>query len=148
MWDLPGPGLEPVCPALVGGFLTTVPRGKPKGFFSPLSLTISLRFIHVVLCSNSSLGFFFFFWFVCFLLQCKYSVEWFYQNVLSILLVRDILVISSLGLWWMMPVSVFWWTCALICLERSNSSGIAESWGWHRFHYSRYSSMDFWISCS
>ena len=28
MWDLPGPGLEPVCPALAGGFLTTVPPGK------------------------------------------------------------------------------------------------------------------------
>ena len=29
MWDLRGPGLEPVCPALAGGFLTTVPPGKP-----------------------------------------------------------------------------------------------------------------------
>ena len=29
MWDLPGPGLEPVSPALAGGFLTTVPQGKP-----------------------------------------------------------------------------------------------------------------------
>ena len=29
MWDLPGPGLEPVSPALTGGFLTTVPPGKP-----------------------------------------------------------------------------------------------------------------------
>ena len=28
MWDLPGPGLEPVSPALVGGFLTTAPPGK------------------------------------------------------------------------------------------------------------------------
>ena len=28
MWDLPGPGLEPVFPALAGGFLTTVPPGK------------------------------------------------------------------------------------------------------------------------
>ena len=27
--DLPGPGLEPVSPALAGGFLTTVPPGKP-----------------------------------------------------------------------------------------------------------------------
>ena len=31
MWDLPGPGLEPVSPALAGGFLTTVPPGKPSG---------------------------------------------------------------------------------------------------------------------
>ena len=30
MWDLPGPGLEPVSPALAGGFLTTAPPGKPK----------------------------------------------------------------------------------------------------------------------
>ena len=29
MWDLPRPGLEPVSPALAGGFLTTVPPGKP-----------------------------------------------------------------------------------------------------------------------
>ena len=29
MWDLPGPGLEPLSPALAGGFLTTVPPGKP-----------------------------------------------------------------------------------------------------------------------
>ena len=28
MWDLPGPGLEPVSPALAGGLLTTVPPGK------------------------------------------------------------------------------------------------------------------------
>ena len=28
MWDLPRPGLEPVSPALAGGFLTTVPPGK------------------------------------------------------------------------------------------------------------------------
>ena len=30
MWDLPGPGLEPVSPALSCGFLTTEPRGKPE----------------------------------------------------------------------------------------------------------------------
>ena len=29
MWDLPRPGLEPVSPTLAGGFLTTVPPGKP-----------------------------------------------------------------------------------------------------------------------
>ena len=28
MWDLPGPGLEPVSPALAGEFLTTAPPGK------------------------------------------------------------------------------------------------------------------------
>ena len=28
MWDLPRPGLEPISPALAGGFLTTAPPGK------------------------------------------------------------------------------------------------------------------------
>ena len=28
-WDLPGPGIEPVSPALTGRFLTTGPPGKP-----------------------------------------------------------------------------------------------------------------------
>ena len=32
MWDLPGTGLEPVSPALAGGFLTTVPPGKSLHF--------------------------------------------------------------------------------------------------------------------
>ena len=31
MWDLPGPGLEPMSPALVGRFLTTAPPGKSQG---------------------------------------------------------------------------------------------------------------------
>ena len=30
MWDLPGPGIEPVSSALAGGFLTTVPPGKSQ----------------------------------------------------------------------------------------------------------------------
>ena len=30
MWDLPGPGIEPVSPALADGFLTTAPPGKPQ----------------------------------------------------------------------------------------------------------------------
>ena len=37
MWDLPGPGLEPVSPALAGGFLTTAPPGKPSLLFNLLS---------------------------------------------------------------------------------------------------------------
>ena len=28
MWGLPGPGIEPMTPALAGGFLTTAPPGK------------------------------------------------------------------------------------------------------------------------
>ena len=31
-WDLPGPGIEPVSPALAGGFLTNVPPGKPQQY--------------------------------------------------------------------------------------------------------------------
>ena len=33
MWDPPRPGLEPVSPALAGGFLTTVPPGKSQTIF-------------------------------------------------------------------------------------------------------------------
>ena len=33
MWDLPGPGLEAVSPALAGWFLTTVPPGKSQILF-------------------------------------------------------------------------------------------------------------------
>ena len=45
MWDLPGPGIGPVSPALAGGFLTTVPPGKsPESF---LRLFFSLRKIEV-----------------------------------------------------------------------------------------------------
>ena len=31
-WGLPGPGIEPVSPALQGRFLTTRPPGKPLNF--------------------------------------------------------------------------------------------------------------------
>ena len=30
MWDLPRPGLEPLSPALAGGFSTTAPPGNPQ----------------------------------------------------------------------------------------------------------------------
>ena len=33
IWDLPGPGLEPMSPALAGGFLTTTPPGKSLSFW-------------------------------------------------------------------------------------------------------------------
>ena len=41
MWDLPGPGPEPVSPALAGGLLTTAPPGKP--------IQVFLLFTHVYL---------------------------------------------------------------------------------------------------
>ena len=33
MWNLPGPGIEPVSRALAGGFLPTVPPGKSGNYF-------------------------------------------------------------------------------------------------------------------
>ena len=36
MWDLPGPGLEPVSPELAGGFLTTAPSRSPQASASCL----------------------------------------------------------------------------------------------------------------
>ena len=52
MWNLPGPGLESVSPALAVGFFTTAPPGKPytgsllmelSGFVVPI---YGLRFFH------------------------------------------------------------------------------------------------------
>ena len=53
MWDLPGPGFEPVSAALAGGFLTTVPPGR-----SGNSIFNLLRDLHDVFlngCTNSHL---------------------------------------------------------------------------------------------
>ena len=38
MWDLPGPGLESMSPALAGGFLTTAPPGKSSLYFQKTSV--------------------------------------------------------------------------------------------------------------
>ena len=43
MWDLPGPGLEHVSPALAGGFSTTVPPGK-----SLLAFIFNFNFLAVL----------------------------------------------------------------------------------------------------
>ena len=37
-WDLPRPGLEPVSPALAGGFLTTAPPGKSPALIFDMSI--------------------------------------------------------------------------------------------------------------
>ena len=50
MWDLPGPGLEPVSPALAGRFLTTVPPGKPPHPF--LSCLLFNNFVSVFVVSR------------------------------------------------------------------------------------------------
>ena len=42
MWDLPGPGIEPVSPALVGVFFTTAPPGKSQVSFSTVVITNSI----------------------------------------------------------------------------------------------------------
>jgi len=33
MWNLPRPGMEPMSPALAGGFLTTAPPGKFQYYY-------------------------------------------------------------------------------------------------------------------
>ena len=45
MWDLPGPGLKPVSPALAGRFLTTAPPGKSQSldFYLPFFVHGSLQ---------------------------------------------------------------------------------------------------------
>ena len=44
-WDLPGPGIEPVSPALAGGFPTTAPPGKSSHSIlnSPFELLLGLN---------------------------------------------------------------------------------------------------------
>ena len=47
-WNLPGPGIDPMCPALAGGFSTTGPPGKPIRF---LNFCISSTFMIPSPCS-------------------------------------------------------------------------------------------------
>ena len=49
MWDLPGPGLEPVSPALAGGFLTCTTREAPACIF----YFKKYLFIYLVGCAGS-----------------------------------------------------------------------------------------------
>ena len=45
MWDFPGPGLEPVSPALAGRFLTTAPPGKPPIYrFNAIPIKLPMVF--------------------------------------------------------------------------------------------------------
>ena len=60
MWDLPRPGLEPVSPALAGGFSTTVPPGKPTASLFKKVKMSALKFFlsctlnkHIQVCSFS-----------------------------------------------------------------------------------------------
>ena len=52
MWDLPGPGIEPVSPALTGGFLTTVPAGKSKSYVFMLYVYSVLFWGHLIMCTQ------------------------------------------------------------------------------------------------
>ena len=54
MWDLPGPGLEPVSPALAGGFLTTAQPGKSHVclFFSLVQVAFLLLMLSTVYLVN------------------------------------------------------------------------------------------------
>ena len=47
MWDLPGSGLELVCPALAGRFSTTAPPGKPQKNFFILFIYFWLHWVFV-----------------------------------------------------------------------------------------------------
>ena len=52
-WDLPGPGLEPVSPALAGGFSTTMPPGKsPAGVIFWYIASIHKLGRNVFLCNS------------------------------------------------------------------------------------------------
>ena len=54
MWDLPRPGIEPVSPALTGGFLTTDPPGKLHNSVN-LSLVIILTLNSLLSSRNAQL---------------------------------------------------------------------------------------------
>ena len=45
-WNLPGQGVEPMSPALEGGFLSTAPPGKSFDFFFFLDLHSLLGLVH------------------------------------------------------------------------------------------------------
>ena len=73
MWDLPGPGLEPVSLALAGGFLTTAPPGKSQ----------SLIFFFLIIC----LGFFLVFCFLIYYLFIYLWLCWVFVSVRGLSLV-------------------------------------------------------------
>ena len=56
MWDLPGPGLEPMSPALAGGFLTTAPPGQSPDLFLFFFFKVYIYFFNLFIygCVGSS----------------------------------------------------------------------------------------------
>ena len=59
MWDLPGPGIEPVVPALAGRFLTTAPPGKPLSFITIINrgLNVQITVLDMLMKHNKHLTF-------------------------------------------------------------------------------------------
>ena len=59
-WDLSRPGIEPISPALAGGFFTTEPPAKPDlGFLwhsTPLSRYFVLSYMCIQLCWKASIS--------------------------------------------------------------------------------------------
>ena len=56
MWIRPRPGLEPVSPALAGGFSTAAPPGKPRNFISLSMAVLGLHFCARALSSCGKRG--------------------------------------------------------------------------------------------
>ena len=52
MWDLPGPGLEPMSPALAARFLTTKPPGKSLKLFFSSSCLLNLYLYFKFFCNT------------------------------------------------------------------------------------------------
>ena len=46
MWDLPGPGIKPLSPALADGFLTTGPPEKSSPFLFPENYSDKFNFFN------------------------------------------------------------------------------------------------------
>ena len=60
VWDLPGPGLKPVSPALAGRFSTTAPPGKPRPSFLMQELDFKFSSRHCFICISHILIFLFY----------------------------------------------------------------------------------------
>ena len=114
MWDLPGPGLEPVSPALAGRFLTTVPPRKSKIFY------FSNFILFFILCYCSAPfgllppSFSFFCW--GFVLRCCncFNYIFIFPNIFFIFLIlfRFLFFVIVLPLFFFFLFLFFLWHCA------------------------------------
>ena len=71
MWDLPGPGLEPVFPALAGGFPTMCHQGSPHADF------LSLWILRALITYTCILAFYHFltYYFLCTCPQLDFKIS-------------------------------------------------------------------------